>query len=193
MLTQKQLMLHRFRPRTSLTSRGDTLVEVLIALAIITAVLAGAFTVSQKSSAQIQDSQERGEALQLLQGQVEVTRALALNQSDDTSGVFQTSPQKYFCINSSNTRNSLAGFADLAINADNFSLYSGCQFGTGSRYNIVNWYDSGTKTFTFRARWEGITGGRNEAKLVYRIYPGKPLSFAGTSLLAYISEDYFAA
>jgi prepilin-type N-terminal cleavage/methylation domain-containing protein len=78
-----------------LSSRGDTIVEVLIAIAIVSSVLAGAFTVSQKSTLAVRDSQERGEVLQILQGQVEQVRALALDQSDDTSGVYATTP-KYF-------------------------------------------------------------------------------------------------
>ena len=37
---------------------GDTLVEVMIAVAIISSVLSGAFLVSQKSARAVRDSQE---------------------------------------------------------------------------------------------------------------------------------------
>lgn len=170
-------MIRRRKSFVDVSERGDTIVEVLIAIVIVATVLAGAFTVSQKSSAQVQDSQERGEALQLLQGNVEVVRALALAQTDDTSGIFATSPLKYFCINTNNQRVNVSGFVDAPINSDNFNQYNNgggvnsCKFLTDSRYNVIDWYDAASKTFTFRARWDSITGGKNEERLEYRVYP----------------------
>ncbi len=162
---------------TTSRQRGDTIVEVLIAVAIVSSVLAGAFTVSQKSALAVRDSQERGEMLQMLESQVELVRALALDQSDNTTGVFATSPA-YFCINES-TRTRIhfpAATTTLPLlQNDDFTTYdSQCtNLGIGNRYNIAIKYDAGTKVFTFVGRWDGIHGRKNQQQLSYRIFPGK--------------------
>lgn len=66
--------------RTSLlkeNQRGDTIVEVLIALAVIGSVLVGAFVVTTRSTTGVRDSEEHAQAMQLLQGQVEQLRSYA--------------------------------------------------------------------------------------------------------------------
>jgi prepilin-type N-terminal cleavage/methylation domain-containing protein len=60
--------------------RGDTIVEVLIALAVIGSVLVGAFVVTTRSTTGVRDSEEHAQAMQLLQGQVEQLRSYALLQ-----------------------------------------------------------------------------------------------------------------
>jgi prepilin-type N-terminal cleavage/methylation domain-containing protein len=55
--------------------RGDTIVEVLISMAIISLVLAGAYTTSTRNSALIQGSQEREQAQRLVEGQIENLRS----------------------------------------------------------------------------------------------------------------------
>ncbi|HET8709571.1 MAG TPA: type II secretion system protein [Candidatus Saccharimonadales bacterium] len=57
--------------------RGDTIVEVIIAIAVISSVLAGAFYLTNHSTRAVRDSEEHAQALQLLQGQVEQLRAQA--------------------------------------------------------------------------------------------------------------------
>jgi type II secretory pathway pseudopilin PulG len=56
---------------------GDTIVEVVIAIAVIATVLTGAFIVSSRSLTAVRDSEEHSEVLQQLQGQVELLRAAA--------------------------------------------------------------------------------------------------------------------
>jgi prepilin-type N-terminal cleavage/methylation domain-containing protein len=58
-----------------MNQRGDTLVEVLIAMAIISLVLVGAYVTSTRNAAALQNSQEREQAQRLVEGQVEMLRA----------------------------------------------------------------------------------------------------------------------
>ena len=51
--------------------RGDTIVEVLIALSVLTFVMIIAFASSTRSSESVRSTQERGEALKLAQAQLE--------------------------------------------------------------------------------------------------------------------------
>ena len=55
--------------------RGDTIVEVLIAVAIISLVLTAAYATVNRNVAGIQNVQEHSDALKLVEGQVEFLRA----------------------------------------------------------------------------------------------------------------------
>lgn len=57
-----------------LTNRGDTIVEVLICLALVSLILAGAYSLTNQNVRQIQDTNERSQALQLAQEQIERLR-----------------------------------------------------------------------------------------------------------------------
>lgn len=53
---------------------GDTIVEVLIAVAIVSLVLAGSYAMVSKSTAATQNTQERSQAQQLVKAQIELLR-----------------------------------------------------------------------------------------------------------------------
>jgi len=63
------MIIHR------LDKQGDTLVEVLIAMAIISLVLVGAYVTSVRNATALQSSQEREQAQRLVQSQIEALRA----------------------------------------------------------------------------------------------------------------------
>ena len=56
------------------SERGDTIVEVLITIVIVSSVLVGAYNVATRSSQSTQDASERSQALQIAQAQVEYLR-----------------------------------------------------------------------------------------------------------------------
>lgn len=66
--------LRRYRSRVRLCSRGDTIVEVLMAMAVVSTMLVGAFKLTHLSQTGVRDSQEHAEALTLAQSQVEMLR-----------------------------------------------------------------------------------------------------------------------
>ncbi|MDB5181697.1 MAG: hypothetical protein JWP13_460 [Candidatus Saccharibacteria bacterium] len=152
--------------------RGDTIVEVMIAIAVVSSVLAGAFTVTQKSTLAVRDGQERGEMLQILQGQVELVRAVALTQTTGPSSIYSSSP-KYFCIDSA-TRSKVGYPASVTSSpfptTDTSSYPTQCKSISG-RYNIAVTYNSTTNTFTFLGNWDRFAGGTNSMQLSYRIVP----------------------
>ena len=85
---------------------GDTIVEVIIAIAVIATVLTGAFIVSSRSLTAVRDSQEHSEVLQQLQGQVELLRSAAnipgfFNTTDGTTYgacAFPYTPTSAICV-----------------------------------------------------------------------------------------------
>ena len=64
-------MLKRYKSQA-----GDTIVEVLICILVISSVLAGAFTVTNQSLMSVRASQERAQAVKLVQTQIEQLRTL---------------------------------------------------------------------------------------------------------------------
>jgi len=68
----------------TLNRRGDTIVEVLIAIAIVSLVLTAAYVISNKNTVAIQANQERIQAQHLVEAQIEALRAQGkLNTSGD--------------------------------------------------------------------------------------------------------------
>jgi prepilin-type N-terminal cleavage/methylation domain-containing protein len=58
-----------------LSQKGDTLVEVLISMAILSLVLVGAYVTSNRNRVSIEANQERQEAQRLTEAQIEMLRA----------------------------------------------------------------------------------------------------------------------
>lgn len=131
-----------------LGSRGDTIVEVLIAIAVVSGVLGGAYVSASRSLNGSRQSQERGEALKLAEGQLERIKAAT------TSATTMTAP---FCMDSNNN----------PVAASN----SACKPNLGGPIYTETINRSGN-TFTVQISWDRAGGGGNEnATLVYRVYP----------------------
>lgn len=62
------------RRLNGLGQNGDTLVEVLICILIVSMILTGAYVTTNKSTVRVIDSQERAEALKVAQSQLEQIR-----------------------------------------------------------------------------------------------------------------------
>lgn len=135
------------KPFTKLDKRGDTIVEVLIAIAVVSAVLGGAFASAQRSLNGTQMSRERGEALKYVQQQLErLGPALAASSPSGS-----TAP---FCVQ------------------DNLSLTGTCNEGPDGRYEIFITPNTGTPgQYTASARWDRSGGGEEQQlDIVYRVH-----------------------
>lgn len=91
-------MLKRFLTLKSASvlrnEQGDTIVEVLISIAIVTLVLVAAYQTSIRSSAAVQSNQERIQAQHLVEAQIESLRAKgSLTGSSTCFGVQFGTPQ----------------------------------------------------------------------------------------------------
>lgn len=164
---------------------GDTIVEVLIAITIVSVVLAGAFTSATNSSGTVRDAQERGEALKLLESQVEKLRVLANKPGND---VYTPANDHLYCLSNAPSR-VIFSFATLpSLAADDFTQYPvGCK-DIQKFYNLSVKFDPAKQNFTFTARWDAIGGGRDEESLVYlmpkAVSPAPAPGGAGTPDLA---------
>lgn len=136
---------------------GDTIVEVVIAIAVIAVVLTGAFVVTNRSLTAVRDSEEHSEALNLLQGQVEQLRngALSLKSSETGNGA------KAFCFDSGGT-NTLLPSASCTQN----TLYS---LSVQECSSSVCPPSGLTTTFLCIATWDSLNGGKDQVQLTYRV------------------------
>ena len=139
----------------NLSQHGDTIIEVLLAITVVSAVLGGAFISANRSLIGARQSQERGEALKVAEGQLDKVKALA---SDSTKGIFN--PPYAYCIDSSPLLNKKPA-GDPA-----------CKFGTDGRYvATVTYLHNPTDDFTVQVKWDSLGGGTDQIVINYRLHP----------------------
>lgn len=137
--------------------RGDTLVEVLIAIAVVSLILGGAYATTNRSLYATRSAQERGNALKLAESQMEQLKALA---ATNPTAIF--SGPSPFCI--SNTGAVFdATNAACAVGPDGAAVTKEPIF----RLSI----ERNGNTFTLTERWTNVSG-RNQEQLQmrYRVY-----------------------
>ena len=137
--------------RKRFSQRGDTLVEVLLALAIIGLILGVTYGTASRSVRTGRFAQEQTEALKIAESQLELVKLIA--GSSQSATVF-ADPDNSFCI---------TGTPPAATNPCTTGLYT---------TNVS--YDDTTSTFTVRVSWvrEGALAADTppEVKLLYRIF-----------------------
>ncbi len=133
--------------------RGDTIIEVMIAIAVVSLVLVTAYVATRHSLQTVQDTQEHSEALQLLQSQIEFIRGS------------HTAPPQGGCFYKDATSNHSSGDADCTVDATGTK---------GGRYTIAvtSKTDSrGLITYTAKATWDSLVQqGEDNVTLYYQQY-----------------------
>jgi len=140
---------------------GDTIVEVLIAIAVVTSVLGVVYATMNRNLNIMRDNQERTEASKTAQAQLEALKGLY--SANPTAITGQNS--NGFCINAA-TVVTIASKPQGTLAADDLN-YSTC---TSSFYRYVLRRDAlNDKLYTATVRWESFGSGRSEVVMVYRI------------------------
>lgn len=146
---------------------GDTIIEVLIALTIISLAVGLAYGVATRSLKSARQSQERLEGLKLVEGQIEQLKALSY--SSNNQGIFTES--RMFCLdNGILTVSPRLPFTDL--NSDNLDLYAPACVRGLYHLGIKSNSNGNANEFSVYARWFGSNGSIKEEVLhKYRLYP----------------------
>lgn len=130
---------------------GDTIVEVMIAIVVISTVLAGAFLVSRSSLKHVRDSEEHSQALKLVQGQVELLRDTAAQTKQADAN--WPSP---FCM----TPSPKAATDALC---------------TSGLYHLsIAEIDAAHNTYQATATWDSVNGGTARVQISYRVVFAAP-------------------
>ncbi|TAH34119.1 hypothetical protein EYC59_03930 [Candidatus Saccharibacteria bacterium] len=135
-----------------LTSKGDTIVEVLLAVGVISFTLVTAYAISSRSMDGIRTSQERQEALALAQSQIELVRQ-NLGLDSDTKG----------CFDESNNPVERGGDA-CKFRGDGTS---GCTNADAYCY-LADITKSADGAYQVRVSWENASASQSEVSLWYR-------------------------
>jgi prepilin-type N-terminal cleavage/methylation domain-containing protein len=150
-------------PFTSANQRGDTIVEVLIALAVISSVLAGAFFVTNHSAQNVRDTEEHTQALQLLQGQIEQVRA------DISAGAQNADFPSYFCYDDASELQAASSINDFSKCPNDLGGTSGATYAFMIEKRDASGASPNTKLFAASTQWEGVRGQLNTEQLLYKI------------------------
>lgn len=136
-----------------INKKGDTIVEVMIAIVILGAVLGGAFAISNKSQQNAQANHERYQAQLLANQQAELLRQAyaAYINSGTRAGFDSTFGNLVFCLGQPSSCTN--GIYTIAV----------------QRVPDANTGSAGAPSLTYNIKvsWDGLNGQRQNLDLVY--------------------------
>lgn len=156
-----------------LNQRGDTIVEVLISIAVVSMILGGAFVLTNRSLQATRSAQERGNAMKVIEAQLESIKSIAGGEDSDLVMGTSPSPPTNFCIVPTSLATASAG-----TNNCKFDTLGNNNNTTEPVFNIsiTRTAVSGGEgyTFTITNTWNSISAkggaGQERATMSYRIY-----------------------
>lgn len=144
--------------------KGDTIIEVLIAVAIVSSVLAISYSIMNLNLQLMRNNQERTEASKIAQGQIEQLKDAWNTADPDDFPIGSTAP--IFCMAPGVTEGFGANAAHADIYQDNYANYhEDCIY--DFYYTSIKYNDS--SGYTVRVRWDGLNGQRNEVLMGYKL------------------------
>lgn len=143
------MMRHRQR-----NQKGDTIVEVLIAIAIVSLVLTSAYMLTRRSTTAMQNAQEQTQAQKLVERQIELLRAASASTVSAAGASF--------CFTGSDpSSTALSSTLQCSFNSSG----EGGGSGGGAQYKIAI-----TKTgneYGVTARWDKLGNGIGSITMYY--------------------------
>jgi len=169
-------MMKRLRLRSN--QHGDTIVEVMIAMAVLGLVLVVSYATANHNTLSLQDAQERSVALKLAESQIEAMKAFNSSSSANSGQLFsQTDP---FCMIgttiTANDPSKVAGQNDCMFDINSQRAGTGAEPAFNVRVTSaaipVSGGTSGLgKQFTVTVNWDSVLGN------------GKTITIGGHALL----------
>lgn len=146
--------------------RGDTIMEVLIAVAVLSLILTVSLALANRNTQGNRQAQERGEATKHTESQIELLKSYLASSANPV-----LPPNGNFCMKDDGTPSDpIEGIVD-ETQEENFGAFNGrdeCK--KGEFYHV--YINRAGDTFTAHTRWVKVAGrGIDEATMVHRIYP----------------------
>ncbi|MFO0881869.1 MAG: prepilin-type N-terminal cleavage/methylation domain-containing protein [Candidatus Saccharimonadales bacterium] len=148
----------------SLTQKGDTIIEVMMALVILSAVLGGTFAVAQRSKTSAQANHERYQAQMYANEQAEWIRQASAANRSTFMGKFSAS-DTVFCMESSTSvqlDESQPACTKDGLYKVTVKAVTSCSYITGTCSNVYN-------NYYIKVSWDSLKGGTDTVELVYGI------------------------
>lgn len=156
-------MFIRRRTQYRTREKGDTIVEVLIAISVVSMVLGGAYVTTNRSLLATRAAEERGNALKLAESQIEQLKGIANSNQADT--IFGSGTPMPFCISG------VSGAVVSATNPDCKVNAGGQPNTTQPVYSLSIVRGSDNNTFTVTNQWADASGKITDSlRLIYRVY-----------------------
>ncbi|HLZ15352.1 MAG TPA: hypothetical protein VKQ34_05200 [Candidatus Saccharimonadales bacterium] len=157
--------MHVKRTWRQARERGDTIVEVLISVAVVSLILGGAYVVSNTSLQQTEAAQERGNALKLGESQIEQLKGVI---ATNPQAVFGPGAPASFCIASTTTVVDTTGPSSNLCSVD----VSGIPTPPANRKPIFTLAIRRTgQLFALKETWTDVDGRTTDnLQLTYRAY-----------------------
>lgn len=150
---------------------GDTIVEVLVALAVISFVLAGSWALATHTLKNVRISQERGEAAKIVQSQVEMLKYKARDPNTNFNTTYRTSN---YCLDRGGQGLETSGEKKPNILPDSYD--PACKMGDFVTYKVNITYEKDKNNisdfgiFTVTAVWPRFGSSKNETiNLFYQL------------------------
>jgi type II secretory pathway pseudopilin PulG len=154
----------RFHQLPHARQRGDTIVEVLISLTVISLVLGGAYVTTNKSLIATRSAQERSNALKLAESQIEQIKGLIATSPTTVFGGAVPSP---FCVytDTSTSTVKLVAATDVHCIVDT----SGAATTAEPKFKLS--VTRSVNDFTVKNTWNDLSGNvTDQLQLKYRAY-----------------------
>lgn len=144
--------------------KGDTIVEVLIAIAVISSVVGSAYAITNNSVQSNSLSQQRSKATKVAQTQLEMLKVWTGNITNTPSAFDETK----FCFYNDATGMKLERISAPVPTNNNTDYPVNCRQ-DGELY-MVGISRSTDDIFTAHVNWDGATGNRDSVSLAYKAY-----------------------
>lgn len=155
-----------------LQQAGDTIVEVIIVLAVLGTAISIAYSTASRSLQATRQAEENSQATQLVQSQIESLRSYSALPASNSNHIFVTPGA--FCFD---TSGNVAASPTLLLTTTSTGAYHGScvynnLFNIAIFYTKNNMFGHQTDTFTVRATWDDVQGSsKDTVTLVYRLHP----------------------
>jgi len=160
--------------------RGDTIVEVLLAMAVLGLIMGGAFASARRSLNSTVQAKEHTTALKLAEGQLEEIKQISENVSTDVNSAYYKlyNTGNIFCATNTSGLDILDAttttprkvFGDITYDINFLDYHVNCSTNSGIPYYIGITRSTPENIFTVYVRWDNVHGtGQDQVTLVYKL------------------------
>jgi Tfp pilus assembly protein PilV len=170
----------RFLPQQQRRQAGDTIVEVIVVLAVLGLAVGISYATAHRSLLATRQAAENSQATALVQSQLETLKAYSAITGDPAHDIYQTASS--YCIDAAGAvvaNPAIPATMPTSLTSDHSKYAAACTVNTP--YHIAIGYQkvdsSGNliDTFTGRITWDDVQGsGQDTVTLVYRLHPPQP-------------------